>query len=68
MTMALNFLADLIIIIIFTIYIAHINMLKYDQMHIIIFIISMTKLLDADWLRGVQVFHLTVQQYNRQYN
>ena len=66
--MALNFLADLIIIIIFTIYIAHINMLKYDQMRIIIFIISMTKLLDADWLRGVQVFHLTVQQYNRQYN
>ena len=66
--MALNFLADLIIIIIFAIYIAHINMLKYDQMRIIIFIISMTKLLDADWLRRVQVFHLTVQQYNRQYN
>ncbi len=64
--MALNFLADIVII--FTIYIAHINMLKYDQMRIIIFIISMTKLLDADWLRGVQVFHLTVQQYNRQYN
>ncbi len=39
MTMALNFLADLIIIIIFRIYIAHINMLKYDQMRITILIL-----------------------------
>ena len=28
-----------------------------NQSYIIAFIISMTKLLDADWSRGVQLFH-----------
>jgi hypothetical protein len=32
---------------------------------IIFYIISMTKLLDADWLRGVQLFHLLYSFWNQ---
>ena len=32
-------------------------MVLQEMFCIIDFIISMTKLLDADWLRGVQLFH-----------
>ena len=31
--------------------------LRLIQAKLTLFIISMTKLLDADWLRGVQLFH-----------
>ncbi len=33
------------------------NFMEEDSVIVKLFIISMTKLVDADWLRGVQLFH-----------